>query len=338
MALGRQFFLKAGLALGGALFGLVLLAVSAEVYLRVSNRLHRGSSFESLADLRDSMLTREAPSSGSLDLRDIIYPNPDDHIIYELRPNLDVTFQKVPVHTNSCGMRNREVATEKPIDVYRIALLGDSFAFGWGVREEESFAQVLERSLNRAAQGKFKVEVLNFGVPGYSTFQEVYRFIDMGAQFNPDAVLVYFVSNDFGYPFMVRDMARPGKLLSSFEFARLTWQAMNPDIAQQKMFLMGLDPNATLKVLSDFTRERGIQLAVAINPYQKWPKEKWRLPVLKKRNDITLIELGVPLNQAIEARHIPVEKLKLPTDPHPSAQKHALIGEILASYYLQYIR
>ena len=338
MSWRSQIFLKLSLLLGGAAAGVVLLAVSFEIYARVDAWRHPGRSFESLEDLRASMLQAGAPAGGAVDLRDIVYPHPDDHIIYDLRPNLDVVFQKVPVRTNSCGMRGREVSLVKPPQVFRIALLGDSFAFGWGVREEESFAQVLERTLNRFAAGKRTFEVLNFGVPGYSTFQEVYKFLESGADFQPDAVLVYFVSNDFGYPFMVRDMARPGRLLSALEFARLTWQAIDPDVARQKMFLQGLDPNTALKKLSDYTRSEGIRLAVAVNPYQKWRQEKWRVPIFKERPDVTLIQLGKPLQQVIDARKLAPAALTLSADPHPSALKHEILGQVLASYYLDAIR
>jgi hypothetical protein len=335
MAQFGQWKVKIGLALAGTVFGLVLLAVVLEIYGRVLNANSEGESFESVADIRAAMVTaRPAGGSESLDLRDIVYPHPDDHIIYDLRPNLNVTFQKVPVRTNSCGMRGPEVSIIKAPETYRIALLGDSFAFGWGVAEEKIFARVLEEALAARAPEGVKIEVLNFGVPGYSTFQEVYRFLESGADFDPDAVLVYFINNDFGYPFMVRDLSRPGKLLNGLEFARLTWRAIEPDIEQQKMFLQGLDPNTTLKLLSDYTRAKGIDLAIAINPYKKWKQERWRLPIFKERQDVRLIDLSDPMREIISARNIAPETLQLPTDPHPNAQKHEMIGGVLASYYL----
>jgi hypothetical protein len=335
MIQNRQVALKALLIGFGILLGLATLAVSLEIYGRVTARLNRGSSFSSLSELRSEMISDDKnPGGKSLSLRALIYPNPDDRIIYELRPNLDAIFQKVRVLTNSCGMRSKEIAVKKSPGVYRIALLGDSFAFGWGVNQEKIFAHVLEDTLNRSGAGKTKFEVLNFGVPGYSTFQEVYRFLESGADFDPDAILVYFINNDFGYPFYVRDAARPGGMLSGMEFARIAMKALDPEVEDQKLLMNGLDPNSSIRALSDFAREKGIRLSVAINPYKKWEKDQKRVPILNQRRDIELIDMKDPLMNSIEARAIPLPDLQLPDDPHPSAIKHKLFGEILASYYL----
>ena len=52
---------------------------------------------------------------------------------YELRPNLEKFAQNALVRTNSHGMRDRERSIERPAGVFRIAVLGDSFTFGFGV-------------------------------------------------------------------------------------------------------------------------------------------------------------------------------------------------------------
>jgi lysophospholipase L1-like esterase len=53
----------------------------------------------------------------------------------------------------------------------RIVVLGDSYAFGWGVAEEESFPRQLERMLH-GAYADAAVEVMNAGVPGYGLYQQ----------------------------------------------------------------------------------------------------------------------------------------------------------------------
>ncbi len=340
MSRTRQLFLHGGIVLFGLILGLVSLAIGLEVYGRVVQKLKRGSQFSSVQELQSEMVKGDEdadPAQGSVSLRSLIFPNPDDKIIYDLRPSIEVNFQKVPVRINSCGMRGGEVAITKAPGTYRIALLGDSFAFGWGVKEDESFAAVMERSLNRHSHGSPRFEVLNFGVPGYSTFQEVHKFITTDSDFNPDAVLVYFINNDWGYPFFVRDTTKVGGFLSGFEFARLTWRAMNPEVETQKLFLEGLDPNASMIALSDFTREHGMKLSIAINPYRKWEQDRSRMKVLRKRRDIEVIDLREPLNHSIEVRGIPTDTLQLVGDPHPSAVKHEIIGEILATSYLPYV-
>ncbi len=95
-------------------FGLLLgLVLAGGLYLYI-NRRHAGQDFASLADLRKSMLESSGPLTGrSTELRDILNPHPDDLLIYDLRPNLNVTFQGVNVRTNSCGMRERELTYQK---------------------------------------------------------------------------------------------------------------------------------------------------------------------------------------------------------------------------------
>jgi hypothetical protein len=37
--------------------------------------------------------------------------------------------------------------------------------------------------------------------------KQVSLFEELGLDFNPDAVLLYFVQNDFGMPFFIRDLS-----------------------------------------------------------------------------------------------------------------------------------
>ena len=48
-----------------------------------------------------------------------------------------------------------------------IAVLGDSFAMGWGVNDKETFSYLLEKKINRP--------VYNLGVSGYGTIRELIR-------------------------------------------------------------------------------------------------------------------------------------------------------------------
>ena len=283
------------------------------------------------------LLAKNSEVSGA-NLRAIINPHPDDKIIFDLKPNLDLIFQRVPVHTNSCGMRDKERSVIKPENTYRIALLGDSFAFGWGVEEDKIFARRLENNLNEIAQGKINFEVLNFGVPGYSTFQEVAKFKETGLDFNPDAVLVFFVQNDFGLPFYVKNIYRPGGMLAATEFARLSWKAIDPEIEQQRLQLLGYDPNTALRELSDICREKGIKLFISFNPRKDWVKDRNRLWILKNRKDIQIINFRPNFLGIVQERNIPEADLTLTFDPHPSALRHGLYGDLLTPYFMEAIQ
>jgi len=324
---------------GLAGFGILMAFGISALIVQFVSLAPQGTEFASLADLRRAM-SDAAPPQGSGDetsgisIRALVRPHPDDKIIYTLKPNLDLKFMRANVKTNSCGMRSPERPIKKPNNTYRIALIGDSFAFGWGVEQHQSFAQVLEDTLNRLSKGAKTFEVLNFGVPGYSTFQEVALFEEIGLDFDPDAVLVYFVQNDFGLPFFIRDIGGTGGILSSLKFVELGKKLLNPNEMNQHIWQMGLDPNVALSRLAKIAEERGIKPFIAINPSRSLQKDRTRLHVLKDRK-ISVIPLQPPLQEYQHRNGIKNEELVLSFDPHPSPLRHKILGSILAPYFME---
>jgi hypothetical protein len=101
------------------------------------------------------------------------------------------------VRINSMGMRDREHSVEKPAGAYRIAVLGDSYAEAKQVPLEATFWAVAERALAdcRARNGR-TIEVLNFGVAGYGTTQELLTLEHRALRFQPDLVLLAFLTGN----------------------------------------------------------------------------------------------------------------------------------------------
>lgn len=325
------------------LFGIGLALLLVELGLRVLGK-DDGRTFGSFDEVRKTIISEprdssDAPSDPmvrSANLRAIINPHPDNRIIFELAPNLNLTFQKVPVRTNSCGMRGPEVERPKPANRFRIAILGDSFTFGWGVKEEESFASRLQAELNERSGSKVQFEVLNFGTPGYSTFQEVYSFLEKGLEFQPDYVLVFFIQNDFGLPFFVRNVEKGSGFLAATKLGSLINQAIDPRWEEHASEIAGYDPNRSLSALSDALREKGIPLGITFNTRKDWTEDRRRLWVLRKRREIQLLDMYEDFERFIQARGIEKTSLVLPDDPHPSPLRHRIWGAQLASYFLQY--
>src|SRR6266403_352890 len=106
---------------------------------------------------------------------------------------------KVNVRINSDGLRDREHAIQKPAGTLRIAVLGDSYVEGMNVPLEKTFPAVLERELSScAALGDRQVEVINFGVSGYGTAQELLTLREHVWKYDPDIILLaFYTGNDF---------------------------------------------------------------------------------------------------------------------------------------------
>jgi len=114
---------------------------------------------------------------------------------FELRPG-GVARAEVEYRVNGLGLRGPETTVAKPPGVRRIAVLGDSIAFGYWVADEQGFARQLEALINQASSAQGRVEVLNFGVPGYNLEQEIEALRARALAFEPDAVVVLLCLND----------------------------------------------------------------------------------------------------------------------------------------------
>jgi hypothetical protein len=99
--------------------------------------------------------------------------------------------------TNREGFRDREHNVSKPTGTFRIAFIGDSVTFGQGVRVENRFSSLVERELNHlSSEGGPRFEALNFGVCGYSTWQERINYSRFASKYQPDLVVVMMHPND----------------------------------------------------------------------------------------------------------------------------------------------
>jgi len=123
---------------------------------------------------------------------------PLDRREYVLKKNATfVTNNGITYSVNEKRLRGKEYAYEKPKDTYRILMLGDSYLFGWGLQWKDTLTVRLEGLLNNNPIEKDKTyEVINAGVYGYNTIQELELLKKEGLKYKPDIVFLYFVMND----------------------------------------------------------------------------------------------------------------------------------------------
>ena len=139
------------------------------------------------------------------------------------------------INMNSGGFRDYERSKTKPKNGFRIALLGDSFTEAIHVKLEDTHGAIIEQNLQQCPVLKDrKVEVMNFGVQGYGTAQELMTLRHHVWDYSPDLVmLVFFAANDLrnNYRALEHDHLRPyfiyqdGKLVADMSFRNLKfWQ------------------------------------------------------------------------------------------------------------------
>ena len=107
----------------------------------------------------------------------------------------------VPKKT-SCKFKNLEFDTVLTFDKFGrysnhtkkegpgVVVLGDSFAMGWGVNDNETFSALLEKKIDKP--------VYNLAVSGYGTIKELIRFKKSGLVNLVDTVIIQYCYNDWG--------------------------------------------------------------------------------------------------------------------------------------------
>jgi len=99
------------------------------------------------------------------------------------------------VRISSQGFRDRVVGPKQPNE-FRVLMVGDSFAMGWGLTRDQTMTAVLQKALARKAPGR-KITVIDGGVVGYGPWQERGFLHERGFALHPDLVIEQlFPSND----------------------------------------------------------------------------------------------------------------------------------------------
>ncbi|MBI3282614.1 SGNH/GDSL hydrolase family protein [Candidatus Curtissbacteria bacterium] len=133
---------------------------------------------------------------------------------------------------NNYFFRDRDFVTNKKEGITRIAVLGDSIAFGGGIEKvEDRFSNRLEKKLREAGKN---VEVYNLGKPGYDTEAEIVEYGKV-EHLNFDIVVWEYFLNDIqpkdkstGTP-IISQNSQKGKIVTflsdrSFFFDFVYWR------------------------------------------------------------------------------------------------------------------
>lgn len=116
---------------------------------------------------------------------------------YELIPGIQ--NDKWGIKVNSLGFRSDEIKEQKDIEEIRIIVLGDSVTMGILKGNSNTYPAILQKLLRQ--QGKLnkikkKINVINMGVGGYNTCDELSILKHKGIQLKPDIIILGYVVND----------------------------------------------------------------------------------------------------------------------------------------------
>ena len=254
---------------------------------------------------------------------------------------------------NSFGMRDQPYELSVSEGVRRIVAMGDSVTFGLGVALENTYSKKLELALNQEAVQDESIQVMNFGVSGYSTDSELELFEVKARLFNPDIVVVGYVMND---PIHTSSLALAAAktIKKDQEFGELAdrsqvlaWVKMNWVQATTGLNAMGAyDPFyavegerwasvvESMKSFKRLSQEDGFDLVVVVFPmlydFQDYPFEAYRQQVLKLLNELDIDHIDLlPAYSEFEANAFRV----MENDAwHPNELGHKIAAEELKSY------
>jgi lysophospholipase L1-like esterase len=265
-------------------------------------------------------------------------------------PGRSAFLMGVPVSINSYGLRDREYSIEKPADVYRIVMLGDSTTFGWGAPAEQTVAKILERDLNAAVRpGQRHFEVLNAGVGNYGTVQEYNHYLTYDRALHPDLVILEYFINDpepvpsehasglLGTSYLVAFAAARGDLLLRSLGKRPNWKEYYAGLYRDDApgFIAA---KRALGDLAAAVSHDGAKLLVTIlpelheiNSSYPFTKEQQKIKDVAAANHLPVIDLIDGLRN-----HGPESTLWVtPADDHPNGKANSLIADQILPFVLQ---
>jgi lysophospholipase L1-like esterase len=137
----------------------------------------------------------------------VLHLGPDLNVVYRqnfrLSTNPILQYELVPgsedgrALINNAGLRDKEYPLEAPPKTFRILIIGDSIAYGFGVQQNETLsAQIEDLLAAHWPPGDVHFEALNLGVTGYSIEQVVENLRVRGLQYDPDFIIYAYCLND----------------------------------------------------------------------------------------------------------------------------------------------
>lgn len=271
-------------------------------------------------------------------------PSVDPELGYEFTPDHHSRSYGAPVAINAMGYRQPPFAVERAPDTYRIVCVGDSFTFGMGVRQEESWPAQLAAAME-PPPGYARVEVINAGVPGYNLKQDCRHVETKLLAFQPNLILIGLVENDLEKPYYVENgyLCVPRKK-TTLPIPGKRWLQTHSDLYQAiNMRYQGwvasrlkvYNPRLAREILCGDTDPQKWAAAVAqLSDCRTWARARG------SELRVVLLAIGAqsPLPDIVRRAEVPARALSLDdphlrlADGHPNAQGHAFFAAQIAAW------
>ncbi len=113
---------------------------------------------------------------------------------FEMVPGLHYTYRHA-AHVNELGLRGEELGPRQPGET-RVLAVGDSLVYGQGVGERQTLPAYLQQELRRTEASGRPWTVVNGGLRGYDTRQELGLIEELAPRVEPDVVVLFWYWND----------------------------------------------------------------------------------------------------------------------------------------------
>ncbi len=252
-------------------------------------------------------------------------------------------------HHNALGFRDHEWSKDKPDNVKRIAFIGDSFTYGWGIQKvEERFTDLLQAKFDQRSPDS--VEVMNVSKPGWDTQSQLQPIRDMIEQYDVDEIVLCYVPNDIEGLIPVTQEFNPTRPPD--------WQLINLDSSclvdyiYRRVYLPRLptvkgyhdwlaegyaDPKIWqqqqqhLVRLSQICNDNNVTFRVVLLPYTRTSGEKWNPEKLHETLKQFFVTNHIPVIDLLPTiSNIPTSELVVNSqDAHPNEKAHKIFAEYL---------
>lgn len=223
-----------------------------------------------------------------------------------------------PTSVNHTGQNH---TAKKPEGVYRVAVIGDSYSFAPFMQYDDAFSKKLERMLNLGASGR-KVEVINYGISGYSTTHEV-DLAKRAVAEQADLVILQITLNDAE----LKPFKPKGVIISVNKYGAYEVKPDTPKIVQASKFLT-------------FIASR-LHALKSQNEYKEYFQDLFfgksdRPRTIFKNALFEIAEICKSKNTPLVAAIFPLFGVEI-NESYPFSQIHELIGSYLNEKGIPYI-